>query len=89
MTVRLSEQELLDCSKSYHNYGCVSGSNTFAYHYILDNGIAYQKDYPFKRYVEVCKNTTIPKSPIKITGYKQITQDDEIALQDALGKQKS
>lgn len=76
----------MECSASYENRGCSGGGNSNALKYILDNGIAYQKDYIFKRYVEECKNKTIPKSDIKIKGYMKITEDDEMALQQALGK---
>lgn len=84
--IHLSEQELLECNNAYPNAGCVGGGNFAAFNYIIDNGIAYQKDYPYKRYVEKCKNDTIPKSDIKFKSYTKIEHHNEIALRQALGK---
>lgn len=84
--VHLSEQELLECSKSYGNYGCQKGSNSRAANYIVDNGIAYQENYPYKRYVEQCKNETISKSNITLKGFGRIPQHNETALLQALGE---
>ncbi len=41
-----SEQQLVDCSGDYGNNGCGGGLATNAFRYIVDNGIAGQKNYP-------------------------------------------
>lgn len=43
----LSEQELVDCSKSYGNMGCNGGLMSFGYSYINDHGLNTQKAYPY------------------------------------------
>lgn len=46
--INLSEQQIVDCSAPYGNYGCVGGWTINAYKYIKDNGVVFESDYPFK-----------------------------------------
>ncbi len=44
----LSEQQLVDCSRDYGNFGCNGG---FAYNglrYIRDKGVTTEDKYPYK-----------------------------------------
>jgi C1A family cysteine protease len=45
---KLSDQQIIDCSKSYGNNGCGTGSPVSVYEYIRDNGITAGINYPFK-----------------------------------------
>jgi C1A family cysteine protease len=49
-----SEQQLLDCSDSYGNAGCSSGSMNNAFRYVRDKGIAEEKEYPYKGFKQTC-----------------------------------
>jgi len=45
----LSEQELVDCTRSdYYEYGCDGGIMENAFVYALDRGLTAEKDYPYK-----------------------------------------
>lgn len=47
--VMLSEQDLIDCSKSYGNYGCDGGLAKKAYNYIINSdGISTEFSYPYR-----------------------------------------
>ncbi|MEY8699568.1 C1 family peptidase, partial [Enterococcus faecalis] len=58
----LSEQELIDCTGSYGNEGCNSGSTFFGFQYVADNGIAFEKDYPYEKKDGTCHK--VKKSPV-------------------------
>lgn len=46
--VSLSEQELIDCDRSY-NSGCDGGLMNYAYQFVVKNhGIDTEEDYPFQ-----------------------------------------
>ena len=79
----LSEQNLVDCSRSGGNSGCKGGLMHLAYDYIRDNkGINTDKSYPYAAKEGPClyKESNIGGN---LTGYFFI-QENEMALMDAL-----
>lgn len=51
--VALSEQQLMDCSWAYDNYGCDGGKVERAFDYISNNGLCAESDYSYLSYVSV------------------------------------
>lgn len=82
---QLSEQNILDCSKSYGNMGCRGGWMDFAFKYIRDNkGIDSENGYPYyARELGYCyyrANYNIACD----SGYVDLPQGDENALKTAV-----
>ncbi|KAM3619703.1 uncharacterized protein V6R79_012335 [Siganus canaliculatus] len=82
--VSLSEQNLVDCSKSYGTYGCSGGWMADAYEYVLNNGLESTSSYPY---------TSLDSQPCyydsrlavaHIRDYRFIPRGDEQALADAV-----
>jgi len=77
-----SEQQLVDCSGSYGNYGCDGGLMDSAFEYIIKSskGLEGETTYPYTARDGSCK---FKSANIKttITGYKDIPKGNENALQ--------
>lgn len=79
VTLRLSEQNLVDCCP----YGCAGGLPSIAFNHIMSKGIPsiYSS---YNGVVNTC-NTLSKRSPIKLSGYKNVTSNDEYELMKAIG----
>ncbi|CAH3193729.1 unnamed protein product [Porites evermanni] len=83
--VSLSEQNLVDCSEKFGNYGCEGGLMTNAFRYIKANkGIDTEKSYPYVAEDEKCRFNASSVGADD-TGYVNITSGDEKALKVAVG----
>eukprot|EP00066_Takifugu_rubripes_P023646 XP_011612912.1 PREDICTED: cathepsin L1-like [Takifugu rubripes] len=80
----LSEQNLVDCSKSYGTYGCSGAWMANAYDYVVNNGLESTITYPY---------TSVDTQPCyydsrlavaHIKDYRFIPKGDEQALADAV-----
>ncbi|KAI7804885.1 cathepsin L.1 [Triplophysa rosa] len=82
--VSLSEQQLVDCSGSFGNFGCGGGLMDQAFQYIEANkGLDTEESYPYEAQDGQCRfnpNTV----GATCTGYVDITSGDESALQEAV-----
>ncbi|KAJ8368911.1 hypothetical protein SKAU_G00089390, partial [Synaphobranchus kaupii] len=82
--VSLSEQQLVDCSGSFGNFGCGGGLMDQAFEYIIANrGIDTEDSYPYEAIDGQCRFK--PDSiGATCSGYVDITSMNENALQEAV-----
>ncbi|KAM3405184.1 hypothetical protein ACQJBY_007963 [Aegilops geniculata] len=83
----LSEQELIDCDRSY-NAGCGGGLMTYAYKFVIKNGgIDTEDDYPFREADGTCNKNKLKKHVVTIDGYKEVPPSKEDLLLQAVAQQ--
>lgn len=81
--VLLSEQNLVDCSRTYGNHGCNGGLMDAALRYIRDNGIMSSADYPYTAKDESCKFQR-SKSVTSVRGSVVLPRSNEALLRYVL-----
>ncbi|KAL6207879.1 hypothetical protein ACLB2K_018832 [Fragaria x ananassa] len=85
--VSLSEQELVDCDKTY-NEGCNGGLMDYAFEFIINNGgIDSEDDYPYKGYDSTCDTYRKNARVVSIDSYEDVPTYDEKALKKAVANQ--
>ncbi|KAE9588402.1 hypothetical protein Lal_00002871 [Lupinus albus] len=85
--ISLSEQELVDCDRSY-NEGCNGGIMDYAFEFIINNGgIDSEEDYPYKAVDGRCDQYRKNAKVVAIDGYEDVPTYDEKALQKAVANQ--
>jgi cathepsin L len=82
--VSLSEQNLVDCSRSYGNMGCQGGLMDYAFQYIkMNKGIDTEVSYPYEARDDTCRFSTKTIGATD-TGFVDIQSRNETALQTAI-----
>ena len=79
----LSEQQLVDCSKSYGNHGCNGGLMDDAFQYAMDNGMCLESDYPYDAAVGDCQKCDIV---VEISSCVDVTKNNQVALKEAVSR---
>ncbi|MBN3321256.1 CATL1 protein, partial [Atractosteus spatula] len=72
--VSLSEQNLLDCSRSYGTYGCSGAWMANAYDYVVKHGLQSEATYPYTSLDNQPCSYDKRKSIVKIKDYKFIPE---------------
>ncbi|KAL4475811.1 hypothetical protein ABPG72_011372 [Tetrahymena utriculariae] len=63
-SISLSEQQLIDCSRDYENYGCSAGQNEQALVYIQRHSITTEQNYPYtEKDIKKCQFDKIKDIP--------------------------
>ncbi|KAK7126757.1 hypothetical protein R3I94_018068 [Phoxinus phoxinus] len=82
--VSLSEQQLVDCSRSYGTYGCSGAWMANAYDYVINKGLESSGTYPYTSAdIQPCfydRSSVVAR----ISDYRFIPAGDEQALADAV-----
>lgn len=85
--VSLSEQELVDCDRTYNN-GCSGGLMDYAYNWVLKNhGIDTEEDYPYRSAERSCIKNKLNNRVVTIDGYTDVPPLNEKLLLQAVASQ--
>lgn len=85
VTLDLSEQQLIDCARSYDNHGCSGGLPSHAFEYIkAAGGIESESTYPYKAADQPGCNFNKERAVAQVVSAFNITQGDEKELKEAV-----
>ncbi|KAI4330774.1 hypothetical protein MLD38_029027 [Melastoma candidum] len=85
--ISLSEQELVDCDRSYDS-GCNGGLMDYAFQFIIENGgIDTEKDYTYKGTNGTCDPKREQSIIVSIDGFEDVPPFNERALKKAVAHQ--
>lgn len=86
--VSLSEQQLVDCAKSFGNNGCGGGLMDNAFKYAEQAGMCTEDSYPYQGKNNICMtNCTVAIASGDVTGFKDVESSSENALMEAVAQQ--
>lgn len=83
--LNLSEQQLVDCSTSYINFGCNGGQMDHAFAYAIDNGMCLDDDVPYTATSGKCTyNESSCKKAATFSSCQDVKSRDELVLKSAV-----
>lgn len=73
--LKLSEQQMVDCSQNFGNHGCIGGNEAQVFDFVINNGGAGNSSvYPYVNQVTQCKRIN---AAVGIVGYGYVAPGDE------------
>jgi KDEL-tailed cysteine endopeptidase len=79
--ISLSEQQLVDCSKSYGNHGCYGGLMDGAFNYAMENSMCAEDAYPYTASGGDCEGC---QPVVTISDCSDVTPNNQVDLKSAV-----
>ena len=79
----LSEQQLIDCSKKYGDFGCNGGLMDNAFDYAIDNGMCSESGDPYEAKADTCIDCQVVA---KFTDCIDVSSGNELELKEAVSR---
>jgi C1A family cysteine protease len=84
--VSLSEQQLVDCSTRYGDFGCNGGLPDNGFEYVIDSGLCSESDYSYEGKNDQCESSNC--TPIvQLSSCTDVDPSNQLALMEAVSKQ--
>lgn len=85
--IDLSEQQLMDCTWSYGDFGCSGGLMDNAFAYAIDHGMCLEEDVPYLAENQKC--VSMPQCDVvaKFTECFDVTPNNQVHLKEAVSFQ--